>query len=147
VRRLALALGLGALMAAGAAQATPVQEAMTAFGLIGTWASDCSQPPSERDEYTHYRIEPDGSVSMVYDSGPGLEPNRYRWDEAEIVAPDRIRMIGVFFGDNLEQDTLLDKRDGRIRVWRNVDSSGTVLVDQATFPSGGGPGWDEKCSD
>jgi hypothetical protein len=147
MRRLALAFGLCGLMAAGAAQATPVQDAATAFGLIGTWASDCSRPASEDNEYTHYSNAPDGSVSMVYDSGPGVEPNRYRWDEAEIVAPGRIRMVGVFFGDNLQQDTLLDKRDGRIRVWRNVDSSGAVLVDQARFPSGGGPGWDEKCSD
>jgi hypothetical protein len=147
MRTSAIAAGLAGVLVAGAAQATPVQDAMTAFGLIGTWAPDCSQPPSGDNEYAVYRADSDGSVSMTYISGSDTAPNRYRWDEAQIVSPDRIRLIGVFFGDNLEQDTLLDRRDGRIRVWRNVDSSGRVLVQDGAFPGGGGPPWDRKCSD
>ncbi|HXQ10727.1 MAG TPA: hypothetical protein VN805_06980 [Caulobacteraceae bacterium] len=147
MRTLALAVGLAGILAAGAAHASPVQDAMTAFGLIGTWAPDCSQPPSGDNEFTVYRLESDGSVSMAYMSGPDIEPNRYRWDEAQIVSPDRIRLIGVFFGNGLEQNTLLDRRDGRIRVWSNADSSGRVLVRDGAFPSGGGPPWDQKCND
>ena len=148
MRRLALAFGLGGLMAAGAAQATPVQDAATAFGLIGTWASDCSRPASEDNEYTHYSNAPDGSVSMVYDDGPDVQPNRYTWNQAVLIDQNTLQMDGIFYGDNLAQHTVLQKNDsGQMRVYGNVDGSGKILVQNGAFTAGpGGPAWVSKCS-
>ena len=45
-----------AWLAAPAAQAASVQAMFERYGLIGTWAFDCSQPASEQNPYIFYRL-------------------------------------------------------------------------------------------
>lgn len=128
-------------------QSMTVQQAAQAFGLIGTWAPDCNQPPSTDDEHDVYALESDGSVSLVYDDGPDVVPNRYSWSQAVLIDQNTLQMDGIFYGDNLSQHTVLQKNDsGQMRVYGNVDGSGKILVQNGTFPSGGGPPWVSKCS-
>ena len=42
--------------AAPAAKAASVKELFERYGLIGTWAFDCSQPASEQNPYIFYRL-------------------------------------------------------------------------------------------
>jgi hypothetical protein len=128
--------------------AMSVQQAAQAFGLIGTWAPDCSQPPSTDDEHDIYSLESDGTVGLRYDDGPDIEPNRYNWTQAVLVDPDTLQIDGVFYGDNTAQHTVLQKNGaGQMRVFGNVDGSGKILVQNGTFANGsGGPPWVTKCS-
>jgi hypothetical protein len=125
-----------------------VQQAAQAFGLIGTWASDCNQPPSTDDEHDVYALESDGTVSLVYDDGPDVQPNRYSWNQAILIDQNTLQIDGVFYGDNLAQHTVLQKNDsGQMRVYGNVDGSGKILVQNGAFTAGpGGPAWVNKCS-
>jgi hypothetical protein len=128
--------------------AMTVQQAAQTFGLIGTWAPDCSQPPSTDDEHDIYSLESDGTVGLRYDDGPDIEPNRYNWTQAVLVDPDTLQIDGVFYGDNTAQHTVLQKNGaGQMRVFGNVDGSGKILVQNGTFANGsGGPPWVTKCS-
>jgi len=45
-----------AWLAAPAAQAASVQAMFERYGLIGTWAFDCSQPASQQNPYIFYRV-------------------------------------------------------------------------------------------
>jgi len=134
--------------AAQAAQPMTVQQAAQAFGLIGTWAPDCNQPPSETDEHDVYSLASDGTVSLVYDDGPGVQPNRYSWSQAVLIDQNTLQMDGIFYGDNLAQHTVLQKNDsGQMRVYGNVDGSGKILVQNGAFANGpGGPPWVNRCS-
>ena len=45
-----------AWLAAPAVQAASVQAMFERYGLIGTWAFDCSQPASQQNPYIFYRV-------------------------------------------------------------------------------------------
>jgi hypothetical protein len=131
---------------AAAAQQT-VQQAAQAFGLLGTWAPDCSQPASQENEHGAYSLNSDGSIDLTYDDGPDVQSNRYNWSQALMLDSGKLQMDGVFFGDNLAQHTVLEKNDaGQLRVFGNVDGSGKILVQNGAFPGGGEPPWMSKCS-
>lgn len=140
-------LGCAAIaVLAGSAQAATVQDAMTEFGMIGVWADDCGRPPAGDNEYATYRLSPDGTVSLVYSNAPGEEGNSYTWTDAAILGPHFLWVKGAFHGNGMEQYSIVEMRDMRMRVWSNIDSSGRVLVEQGAFPGGGAPGWSQKCS-
>jgi hypothetical protein len=134
------------LVCAGEAQANPAQDAATRFGLPGTWAANCAAPPSPNNEYAHWSLAAGGKISEVYDDGPTLSNNRYRWDAARLVGSNTIVLDGVFFGNGLGQHVEIVKQNGRIRPQNSSDSSGRKLVVEGAFPSGGGPPWFERCA-
>jgi hypothetical protein len=137
--------GLLGLVMAGAAQATPTQDAARSFGLIGVWADDCSQPASRDNEYDTYELSADGSIREMYAWGAGTGTNNYRWTNAQLVGPDRIVMDGVFFGNGLGQHVVMVRQGNRARVLESRDSTGRLLVVNGAFPSGGVSGWQTKC--
>jgi hypothetical protein len=136
--------------ASGAPPSAPAESTASvaqAFGLIGRWALNCGQAPSQDNEYAIYAAPGDGTVSLSYDDGPDVVPNRYSYTAAQLVGADQIQLDGVFVRDGQAQHPTLRKNpQGQIKVWRNVDGSGRVLVDNGAFPSGGGPAWESKCS-
>jgi len=145
MRYIALAALVG-LFCAGEVQASPTQNAVTKFGLLGTWALNCAAPASSDNEYDRWSLAPGGKVSEVYDDGPTLDHNIYRWDAARIVGSDTIVLDGVFFGNGLGQHVELVKRAGRVRPLNSTDSSGRKLVVNGAFPGGGGPAWFQRCA-
>ena len=147
VTRKASAAGcaLGAMLWAGGALASPVQDTMGAFGLLGVWADSCAGPAAGNNEYATYSASPDGTVKLVYSNAPGEPGNTYRWEDAEILGPHFMWVKGVFLGDGLEQYSIVERQGDRLRVWSNIDSSGRVLVERGAFPGGGAPAWSEKC--
>ena len=135
---------------AQAAAPTPmtVQQAAQAFGLIGDWAPDCSQPASQENEHAVYALQGDGTVSLAYNDGPGIESNRYTWNQGLVIQPNELQLDGVFLGNNQAQHTVLQKNEqGQLRVFGNVDGTGKILVENGAFPSGGSPPWESRCGD
>ena len=134
---------------AQAAQPMTVQQAAQAFGLIGTWAADCNQPPSTDDEHDVYALESDGTVSLVYDDGPDVQPNRYSWTQAVLIdqkhAADGWHLLWRQSRPAHGAAARIDS--GQMRVYGNVDGSGKILVQNGAFTGGpGGPAWVSKCS-
>jgi hypothetical protein len=133
--------------AQAAAAAQTVQQAARAFGLVGTWALDCSQPASPQNEHGVYSISNDGSLDLTDDDGPQYQSNRYNFSQGLTLDSGKLQLDGVFFGDNLAQHTVLEKNaSGQMRVFGNVDGSGKILVQNGAFPGGGEPPWMNKCS-
>ncbi|HLI66284.1 MAG TPA: hypothetical protein VKU90_07945 [Caulobacteraceae bacterium] len=142
------AASLGSVSSSVTAPASPATAASVAqsFGLIGRWALDCGQPASPDNEYGVYTAAPDGSVGLTYDGGPTIEPNTYTYTAARLVGADAIEIDGVLLRTNVAQHTTLKKNgQGQMKVWGNVDGTGKVLVDQGSFPDGGGPAWESHC--
>jgi len=144
MRYIALCALIG-LACAGEARANPTQDAATRFGLPGTWAPNCAAPPSPDNEYARWSLAAGGKLSEIYDNGPTLLKNSYRWDTARLVGSNTIVLDGVFLHNGLGQHVELVKQDGRIRPQNSTDSSGRKLVVDGAFPSGGGPSWFERC--
>ena len=72
MRRLAVAVGVAACLAAGLAAAQSASEAFEAFGLVGTWSPDCSGP-----------------IRVIYATQPdGLATARVMIKQTEIAASD-----------------------------------------------------------
>ncbi|MBI2716798.1 MAG: hypothetical protein HYX37_20475, partial [Rhizobiales bacterium] len=60
---LVLALGLGTPATAGA---ETVAQTLKQFGLLGTWADDCSQPAANNNFHTVYAAMANGNVQRTY---------------------------------------------------------------------------------
>ena len=118
-----------ALIGAAAAQ-SDVKRAVLDFGLIGVWAAECNEPPSPTNNLATFALTSSGTVSLKYEFGSQYKPTRYTVVRARRVDAGRIEMRE----DRLDVqppyslDVVLNKSDGRIRVWSSVKSDGKVLV-------------------
>ena len=118
-----------ALIGAAAAQ-SDVKRAVLDFGLIGVWAAECNEPPSPTNNLATFALTSSGTVSLKYEFGSQYKPTRYTVVRARRVDAGRIEMRE----DRLDAqppyslDVVLNKADGRIRVWSSVKSDGKVLV-------------------
>ena len=118
-----------ALIGAAAAQ-SDVKRAVLDFGLIGVWAAECNEPPSPTNNLATFALTSSGTVSLKYEFGSQYKPTRYTIVRARRVDAGRIEMRE----DRLDVqppyslDVVLNKADGRIRVWSSVKSDGKVLV-------------------
>ena len=118
-----------ALIGAAGAQ-SDVKRAVLDFGLIGVWAAECNEPPSPTNNLATFALTSSGMVSLKYEFGSQYKPTRYTIVRARRVDAGRIEMRE----DRLDVqppyslDVVLNKADGRIRVWSSVKSDGKVLV-------------------
>lgn len=129
------------LFACAPKPSTTVQQAAQSFGLIGSWATDCGKPTSPDDSRMTFAFRPDGSVSLLFDTGIGI-PDGYTLSAGQIVAPDEAHFDRSDGGHIVLQKT----SDGRLRFIENVEGSGRVLVQNGMFTAGGAADWSVKCS-
>jgi hypothetical protein len=124
----ALAATLALTGAAGAQ--SDVKRAALNFGLIGVWAAECNEPPSPTNNLATFALTPSGTVSLKYEFGSKYKPTRYTIARAEPLDAGRIRLREdrLDVEPRYSLDVILNKADGRIRVWSSVKSDGTVLV-------------------
>jgi hypothetical protein len=145
LRSLILVLaGLVALPGPGVAQSTA--EIASRWGLIGTWALDCSQPASGSNGYLTYVVRRAGQVSHERDFGDRQDVNE-------------VKQLSVGFGGALElvidfpalkharKFTLLMGPDGRIKAMANSRADGTepTIRDGKFTGNGGETPWQVRC--
>ena len=112
------------------AQAQSAAGAIQDFGLLGTWAGECSQSPSPANNHATYAGTASGGAQLRYQSGEGYEESIYDIIEAKLIAPDRLSMRQVLAGNNqVTLDIVLLKEKDRIRIWSSVFPDGTALVE------------------
>ena len=69
-----------------AAQAQSATAAMQDFGLLGTWAGECSQDPSPNNNHATYLVTAAGGLQLKYQSGADFEESIYdifSWAEGD----------------------------------------------------------------
>ena len=142
----AFALALPALASAAAPR-----DVLRDFGMLGTWATDCSQPSSEDNFYTVYAGMTDGNVRRTYYNTPDREKpyNEYYINRAIRLPADQLsyRQEGSVNHDRI--DVVLLKDGEKYKIWSSVrDDDGTVLVENGKFPKSGEESpWQAKCHD
>jgi hypothetical protein len=135
-----------ALIGAAAAQ-SDVKRAVLDFGLIGVWAAECNEPPSPTNNLATFALTSSGTVSLKYEFGSQYKPTRYTIVRARRVDAGRIEMRE----DRLDVqppyslDVVLNKADGRIRVWSSVKSDGKVLVREGHIVEVRDTKWLSRC--
>jgi len=135
-----------ALIGAAAAQ-SDVKRAVLDFGLIGVLAAECNEPPSPTNNLATFALTSSGTVSLKYEFGSQYKPTRYTIVRARRVDAGRIEMredrLDVQTPYSL--DVVLNKADGRIRVWSSVKSDGKVLVREGHIVEVRDTKWLSRC--
>jgi hypothetical protein len=113
-----------------AAAQSDVKRAVLDFGLIGVWAAECDEPPSPTNNLATFALTSSGMVSLKYEFGGQYKPTRYTVVRARRIDAGRIEMREerLDVQPPYSLDVVLNKADGRIRVWSSVKSDGKVLV-------------------
>jgi hypothetical protein len=142
-----------ALATAEAANAQSVADTIAEFGLIGTWAADCTQPASSSNFLTVYAIKSSGEVSRTYYDQPGHVYNNYKITDAKRQAPDMLsyEQVWAFEGSpaNIAGDrvrVLLNMTDGKFQIVSSQGSDGSFFVKDRKFPGTADESpWQSRC--
>jgi hypothetical protein len=135
------------------ANAQSVADTIAEFGLIGTWATDCTQPASSSNYLTIYAIKPSGEVSRTYYDAPGHVYNNYKITSAKRQAPDMLSYEQVWDFDgspaNIAGDrvrVLLNMADNKFQIVSSQGSDGSFFVKDRKFPGSGDESqWQFQC--
>jgi hypothetical protein len=137
----ALAMASVEMDSVEAANAQSVANTIAEFGLVGTWATDCTQPASSSNFLTIYAIKPSGEVSRTYYDQPNHIYNNYKITDAKRQAPDMLsyEQVWDFEGSpaNIAGDrvrVLLNMADGKFQIVSSRGSDGSFFVKDRKFP-------------
>jgi hypothetical protein len=141
------------LAAVAGAKAQSVSQTLAEAGLIGTWATDCSQPASNNNYLTVYAIKSASVVSRTYYDGPSHVFNNYKIVSAKRLAPGMFAYTQVWdfngkpakaSGDRV--DVVVNIVDGKFQIVSSQGSDGDYFVLDRKFPgSGADSPWQHRC--
>jgi hypothetical protein len=142
------------LAAAAAADAQTVSQTLTEAGLIGTWATDCSQPTSNNNYLTIYAVKSASTVSRTYYDQPGHVYNNYKIVSAHRQGPDMLAYTQVWDTEGkpaklsaLRVNVVMNIVDGKFQIVSSQGSDGDYFVKDRKFPSSGNESpWQHKCA-
>lgn len=127
------------LLLTATARAQSPTNAVEEFGLLGTWAIDCAQSPSPRNEHTVFAVTSIGTVQLRNDFGIAYDEMVYRVVAARRVGPDMIALRQVLTTDkDVVLDVVMLKVDDKVRIWSSRGRDGKALVREGTIPSTNG---------
>jgi hypothetical protein len=120
----------------GLAHAQSATAAMQDFGLLGTWAGECSEDPSPTNNHATYLVTSAGGLQLKYQSGADFEESVYDILDAKRVAPDKLSLRQVLMSnDRVTLDIVLLKENDKIRIWSSLFPDGTALVEEGVMTS------------
>ena len=121
--RCKLILMLAAVLGASVpANAETVREVLQKFGMLGTWATDCSRPPAADNILTVYAPLPNGNVQCTYYRAPGEISNQYELNRVVRISEDQISYQQQGPSDRV--DVVLEKKGNRYHVLSSQDQNG-----------------------
>jgi hypothetical protein len=110
--------------------------AMQEFGLLGTWAGECSQNPSPTNNHATYLVTSSGGLELKYQSGADYEDSIYNILDAKRLGSDKLSLRQVLTSnDRVTLDIVLLKDNGKIRIWSSLFPDGTALVEDGVMTS------------
>jgi hypothetical protein len=119
------------VFAAPAAKAASVKQLFERYGLIGTWAFDCSQPASAQNPYIFYRLLDDEHVARDTMNSP---TNRINASVADFLVesnPNEV-VMGVKTERGRTNLTVRLERK-RIRTFQSTRDSGERVIVNGRF--------------
>jgi hypothetical protein len=136
--RLAIALGLSVMLAPEASAQTPAQTA-SKWGLIGSWALNCSLPPDRgQGARLDYDVAPGGRVVHRRNFGDVKDENQV---VSAVVSTDGILNLRVSFPALKEtrEYGMMKQPDGTIRAMYNRNAKQEYTIKDGNFTSNGNP--------
>jgi hypothetical protein len=130
------------------AEAQSPVSAVKQFGLLGTWAGDCSATPSPANQYTILSLTSRGNIELRNDFGPDYDQMVYRIVDAQRLSHFRLALRQLLTSDDqIILNTVMMKANDRIRVWSSHGSDGSTFVEDGTVPSANNreTGWMVRC--
>jgi hypothetical protein len=135
------------------ANAQSAADTMTEFGLIGSWATDCTQPASPSNYLTVYALKSPGAVSRTSYDQPGHVYNNYKIISAKRQATDMLWYEQVWDFDGSpaniagnRMQVLLNMVDGKFQIVSSQGSDGSYFVKDRRFPGSDGESlWQSRC--
>ena len=129
---LATALLLAAAMLTpGAASAQTVVGTALEFGLLATWAADCTQPPGKSNIHSTY-VAKDGEVLNLHDAGPTFLEDKYVVRAAKPAGADLLT-IQTLSVQGLMATITLRRIGDKMQIWRVVAPNNSVPVNNGRF--------------
>jgi hypothetical protein len=137
------------------ADAQSVANTIADFGLIGTWATDCTQPASSSNYLTVYAIKPSGEVSRTHYDKPDHVHDTYKITSAKRQAPDLLLYEQVWDLESSPADVagnrmqvLLNMANGKFQIVSSQGSDGSFFVKDRKFSSSSDESpWQSKCQE
>jgi hypothetical protein len=124
------------LMCPVLAHAQSAAAAMQDFGLLGTWAGECSQDAGPTNNHATYLVTSSGGLQLKYQSGADYEDSVYDILDAKRIAPDKLSLRQVLMSnDRVALDIVLLKDNDKIRIWSSLFPDGTALVEDGVMTS------------
>lgn len=113
-----LFLAVAAVLAlGGAARAQSAETVLAQAGVLGRWASDCSQPPSPTNTHAVYAANSSGRATLTYDQGPEYKTSLYSIPSARMIAPGRLSYEHINQATGEQLSVVLVVTATHIRVW------------------------------
>ena len=144
VRMLGLLLAASMALAQGAA-AQSVTDTATRWGLIGTWALDCTKPASNSNGYLTYVVR-GAKVAREREFGDRRDSNDVQQTRTGVGGT--LDLVVHFPALNQARKfTMLMASDGRIRALANSHTDGTdeTIKDGKFTANGGVTPWQTRC--
>jgi len=140
--RLLAAAAVAALALAfpAAAQTDPPATVLAKWGLLGTWAVNCANPPSRQNGYSTYEAEGSADAVLRRDFGPESERDRSKIENAQVTADGMLSVTINFASINQVRTNVFMKvgADG-IRAVENRGADGSYTVQDGKFVHNGAP--------
>jgi hypothetical protein len=130
------------------ASAQSSRDVLRDFGLLGTWATDCSRPSGADNFYTVYAGMSNGNVRRTYYNTPDRATpyNVYIITRAIRLPADQLSYQQTGEANNDKIDVILLKDGNKYKIWSSVTEEGKALVQEGKFPgSGADSPWQAKC--
>jgi hypothetical protein len=143
-----LALVQSSLLATFACAQSPVST-IKEFGLLGTWADNCTATPGPANQYAIFSLTSRGNIELRNDFGPDFDEMVYRIVDAQRLSHFRLALRQLLTTDDeIALNTVMMKANDRIRVWSSHGSDGSIFVEDGTMPSANGQetGWMARCN-
>lgn len=116
------------------ASAQSAGRAMQAFGLLGTWAGECTQGPSPANNHAIYAVTSSGEAQMRNTFGEEYEESVYNIVDARPTVPGKFSLRMVLASDEtIVLDVILMKENGKIRIWSSQTGDGKLLVKEGVI--------------
>ena len=135
-RRLAAIVGF-VLLFNGSATADPDIDALSKFGLLGSWAVDCTNPPSTANPHLAFAPSQSGYPTRTLRMGGFSETMEMR--NARIIAPDRLAYFDAGLSPKSSFNVILAKVGERFRSYESIRTDGTHLIKEGKSVSSGNP--------
>jgi hypothetical protein len=132
---------------ADGARAETVAETLARWGLLGTWATDCSRPPSQANHRLSYVARAGGRAFHERNFGNTRDSREIR---AAALRPGGLIEVVADFGTlgGVRKWTMIKDADGRIRTLANsrIDGSDATITDgRLVVGSGAKTAWQTRC--